>query len=59
MAAHIPEKLKAADLARFIVRASQLETVKPVVAYWCQQPVRKHIEADSLKANIGSSTRFS
>lgn len=36
MAAHIPAKLKAADLTRFIVRASQLETAKPVVAYWCE-----------------------
>jgi hypothetical protein len=36
MAAHIPEKLKAADLTRFVLRASQLETVKPVIAYWCK-----------------------
>jgi hypothetical protein len=35
MAAHIPDKLKAADLTRFIVRAGQLEKVKPVMAYWC------------------------
>jgi vacuolar protein sorting-associated protein VTA1 len=38
MAAHIPEKLKAADLTRFILRASQLESVKPVIAYWCKPP---------------------
>jgi vacuolar protein sorting-associated protein VTA1 len=35
MTTHIPEKLKAADLTRFIVRAGQLEKVKPVMAYWC------------------------
>jgi vacuolar protein sorting-associated protein VTA1 len=35
MASHIPDKLKAADLTRFIVRAAQLEKVKPVMAYWC------------------------
>jgi hypothetical protein len=35
MATHIPDKLKAADLMRFIVRAAQLEKVKPVMAYWC------------------------
>jgi hypothetical protein len=35
MATHIPDKLKAADLIRFIVRAAQLEKVKPVMAYWC------------------------
>jgi vacuolar protein sorting-associated protein VTA1 len=39
MAAHIPDKLKAADLTRFILRASQLETVKPVIAYWCKPPL--------------------
>jgi hypothetical protein len=36
MAANIPAKLKAADLTRFIVRAAQLESAKPVVAYWCR-----------------------
>lgn len=36
MATNIPAKLKAADLTRFIVRAAQLETAKPVVAYWCK-----------------------
>jgi vacuolar protein sorting-associated protein VTA1 len=36
MAAHVPAKLKAADLTWFIVRASQLETAKPVIAYWCK-----------------------
>jgi hypothetical protein len=35
MTTHIPDKLKAADLMRFIVRAAQLEKVKPVMAYWC------------------------
>jgi vacuolar protein sorting-associated protein VTA1 len=35
MATHVPDKLKAADLTRFIVRAAQLEKVKPVMAYWC------------------------
>jgi hypothetical protein len=36
MATHVPEKLKAADLTRFIVRATQLEHIKPVIAYWCK-----------------------
>jgi vacuolar protein sorting-associated protein VTA1 len=36
MAVNIPAKLKAADLTRFCVRAAQLETAKPVVAYWCK-----------------------
>lgn len=38
MATNIPANLKAADLTRFIVRAAQLETAKPVVAYWCKLP---------------------
>jgi vacuolar protein sorting-associated protein VTA1 len=35
MAATVPAKLKTADLTRFIVRAAQLESAKPVIAYWC------------------------
>jgi vacuolar protein sorting-associated protein VTA1 len=44
MAPHIPEKLKAADLTRFILRASQLETVKPVIAYWCKSSLSQMIQ---------------
>ncbi|KAI6247927.1 Vacuolar protein sorting-associated protein vts1 [Erysiphe necator] len=32
----IPAKLKEADLTRFINRATQLENIKPVIAYWCE-----------------------
>ncbi|KAI1384233.1 DUF605-domain-containing protein [Hypoxylon trugodes] len=35
MAANIPAKMKQAGITPFIVRASQLETAKPVIAYWC------------------------
>jgi hypothetical protein len=35
MASQIPTALKAADLARFAMRASQLEKAKPVISYWC------------------------
>lgn len=38
MAAHLPAKLKTPDITPFAVRASQLETAKPVVAYWCKPP---------------------
>ena len=41
MATNIPAELKAADLTRFIVRAAQLESVKPVIAYWCKLPCWK------------------
>ncbi|CZT08462.1 uncharacterized protein RAG0_13535 [Rhynchosporium agropyri] len=36
MAVDIPTKLRKADLSRFILRAAQLETAKPVIAYWCE-----------------------
>lgn len=45
MAANIPAGLKAADVTRFAVRASQLEQAKPVIAYWCEcggLPERKY-----------------
>ncbi|KAH6663226.1 Vta1 like-domain-containing protein [Halenospora varia] len=48
MAAHIPAKLKAADLTRFIVRASQLETAKPVIAYWCEYWIVNQILSKGL-----------
>jgi vacuolar protein sorting-associated protein VTA1 len=35
MAASIPPSLKAADITRFAQRAAQLETAKPVIAYYC------------------------
>ncbi|KAI2620474.1 DUF605-domain-containing protein [Hypoxylon sp. NC1633] len=35
MAANIPAKLKQAGITPFIFRANQLETAKPVIAYWC------------------------
>ncbi|TAQ86901.1 hypothetical protein B7494_g4785 [Chlorociboria aeruginascens] len=48
MAIHIPAKLKAADLTRFIVRAAQLEVVKPVVAYWCEYWIVNQILSKEL-----------
>ncbi|KAI1102475.1 DUF605-domain-containing protein [Jackrogersella minutella] len=35
MAPVIPAKLKQAGITPFILRASQLETAKPVISYWC------------------------
>ncbi|KAH7412524.1 Vta1 like-domain-containing protein [Cadophora sp. MPI-SDFR-AT-0126] len=48
MAVHIPAKLKAADLSRFIIRASQLETAKPVIAYWCEYWIVNQILSKGL-----------
>ncbi|KAL3481194.1 Vta1 like-domain-containing protein [Aspergillus californicus] len=36
MASNIPAALKAADIARFSVRAAQIEKAKPIIAYWCE-----------------------
>jgi L-rhamnose isomerase len=35
MVAHVPAAMKDADITRFAHRAAQLESVKPVIAYWC------------------------
>jgi vacuolar protein sorting-associated protein VTA1 len=43
MAANIPVKLKTADLTRFIIRAQQLETAKPIIAYWCKFQVKLQV----------------
>jgi len=49
MATHIPDNLKSADLTRFIVRAAQLEKVKPVMAYWCRKLYTKSTIADTSR----------
>ncbi|KAI0006592.1 Vta1 like-domain-containing protein [Xylariaceae sp. FL0662B] len=36
MATGIPATLKQAGITPFVVRATQLEAAKPVIAYWCQ-----------------------
>ncbi|KAI0799174.1 Vta1 like-domain-containing protein [Xylaria sp. FL0064] len=48
MAANIPAKLKPAGITPFVVRAVQLESAKPVIAYWCyywvvQQILKKQL----------------
>lgn len=48
MAANIPAKLKTADISRFALRASQLEKVKPVMAYWCEYFIVQQILTKSL-----------
>lgn len=35
MAANVPPQLKPAGITPFVVRAVQLESAKPVIAYWC------------------------
>lgn len=38
MASQLPAAVKAADLGRFALRASQLEKAKPIISYYCQSP---------------------
>lgn len=61
MPPQIPAGLKPADIARFALRASQLEKIKPAVAYWCQlpEPHQDHTTNTRLQANTMSSTKSS
>ncbi|TVY31845.1 Vacuolar protein sorting-associated protein [Lachnellula occidentalis] len=58
MAAQVPAKLKAADLTRFIVRASQLESAKPVIAYWCEYWIVNQILAKGLHNGDGETLEY-
>ncbi|KAK7609956.1 Vta1 like-domain-containing protein [Phyllosticta paracitricarpa] len=51
MPPQIPAGLKAADIARFSLRASQLEKIKPVIAYWCEYHVVNQIIGKGLHTN--------
>ncbi|KAI1374226.1 DUF605-domain-containing protein [Hypoxylon crocopeplum] len=35
MALNVPQKVRQAGIAPYVFRATQLETAKPVIAYWC------------------------
>ncbi|KAI9648153.1 hypothetical protein NHQ30_002785 [Ciborinia camelliae] len=48
MASQIPQKLKTADLTRFMVKAAQLENAKPVISYWCEFWIVNQILAKGL-----------
>lgn len=43
MSAQVPASLKPADIARFALRASQLEQAKPVIAYWANYWIAQQI----------------
>lgn len=48
MAAPLPAALKAADINRFALRATQLEQAKPIVAYWCNYFIVNQILSKGL-----------
>ncbi|KAI8622959.1 DUF605-domain-containing protein [Xylariaceae sp. FL1651] len=43
MAANVPAKLKSAGINPFVVRAAQVESARPVIAYWCHYWVVQQI----------------
>ncbi|KAF2675509.1 DUF605-domain-containing protein [Microthyrium microscopicum] len=49
MASSIPSALKTADITRFVLRANQLEKVKPAIAYWCTLLVVETILSKGLE----------
>ncbi|EEQ86370.1 hypothetical protein RJZ56_007070 [Blastomyces dermatitidis] len=48
MTANIPAPLKAADITRFVTRASQLDKAKPVISYWCNYWIVNQILSKGL-----------
>ncbi|ODH12869.1 hypothetical protein ACO22_07836 [Paracoccidioides brasiliensis] len=58
MAANIPAKLKAADITRFVTRASQLEKARPVISYWCNYWAVNQILSKSLHNSDSECLRY-
>ncbi|KAH0553444.1 hypothetical protein GP486_006487 [Trichoglossum hirsutum] len=54
MASNIPSKLKSADISRFVLRATQVEKARPVVAYWCEIFFAPQPGGHSLGAGINA-----
>ncbi|KAF1993807.1 DUF605-domain-containing protein [Amniculicola lignicola CBS 123094] len=48
MAAHVPAKLKDADIAQFAQRAAQLEKFRPIITYWLRFYITQKIIAKGL-----------
>ncbi|EER43288.1 conserved hypothetical protein [Histoplasma capsulatum var. duboisii H88] len=58
MATGIPTKLKAADITRFVTRASQLEKLKPVISYWCNYWTVNQILSKGLHNTDGECLKY-
>lgn len=58
MAAQIPASLKEADIARFALRATQLASAKPVIAYWCNYWIVQQILAKGLHSKDEESLNY-
>ncbi|KAJ8105807.1 hypothetical protein ONZ43_g7276 [Nemania bipapillata] len=58
MASNIPAKLKSAGITPFMVRATQLETIKPVISYWCYYWAVQQILKKQLHSADGECLEF-
>lgn len=60
MADQVPQTLKQADIILFktATRAAQLQSVKPIVAYWCEYWVVNQILARNLHNTDGDILNY-
>ena len=58
MASNVPASLRAADISRFAHRAAQLETVDPVIAYYCKYQVIQTILGRGLHTSSDEATTY-
>ncbi|KAF7943941.1 uncharacterized protein EAE97_006011 [Botrytis byssoidea] len=58
MASQIPQKLKTADLTRFIIKAAQLENAKPVISYWCEYWIVNQILSKGLHTGDAETLQY-
>ncbi|KAI0184506.1 Vta1 like-domain-containing protein [Xylaria flabelliformis] len=58
MATNIPQGLKPAGITPFIIRAAQLESAKPVIAYWCYYWVVQQILGKQLHNTDGDCLQY-
>ncbi|MCJ1380305.1 hypothetical protein MMC17_003408 [Xylographa soralifera] len=54
----VPAALKSADIARFAIRAAQVEKAKPPIAYWCNYWIVNQILAKGLHTSDDESTTY-
>lgn len=60
MADQVPQALKQADIILYktATRAAQLQSVKPIVAYWCEYWVVNQILAKNLHSTDGDILNY-
>lgn len=58
MASSLPAKIKTPDIARFAHRAAQLESAKPIVAYWCEYWIVQQILGKGLHSSDAECLQY-